>query len=75
MLSPQGWRCENCRRPGTEVNVDLIQPPVHTDVYDRYRENALRKLVGLTESLLDNHKLSKSIFLRQWFCKEIFRDW
>uniref|UniRef100_A0A8B9LQE4 Fibronectin n=1 Tax=Astyanax mexicanus TaxID=7994 RepID=A0A8B9LQE4_ASTMX len=40
----QGWRCENCRRPGAEVNVDLIQPPIHTDVYDRYRENALRKL-------------------------------
>uniref|UniRef100_A0A8B9LQP8 Fibronectin n=1 Tax=Astyanax mexicanus TaxID=7994 RepID=A0A8B9LQP8_ASTMX len=27
----QGWRCENCRRPGAEVNVDLIQPPIHTD--------------------------------------------
>ncbi|XP_066542090.1 fibronectin 1a isoform X2 [Hoplias malabaricus] len=40
----QGWRCENCRRPGGDVSVDLIQPPVHTDVYDRYRENALRKL-------------------------------
>ncbi|KTG01456.1 hypothetical protein cypCar_00014182 [Cyprinus carpio] len=40
----QGWRCENCRRPGAEVDVDLIQPPVRTDAYDRYRENALRKL-------------------------------
>ncbi|KAL7865496.1 hypothetical protein SRHO_G00107430 [Serrasalmus rhombeus] len=40
----QGWRCENCRRPGAEVDVDLIQSPVHPDVYDRYRENALRKL-------------------------------
>ncbi|XP_029314550.1 fibronectin 1a [Cottoperca gobio] len=41
----QGWRCENCRRPGghTDVNADLLQP-VHTDVFDRYRENALRKL-------------------------------
>lgn len=58
MLSRQGWRCENCRRPGAEVNIDLIQPPVRTDVYDRYRENALRKLVGLTESSLYNLKLS-----------------
>ncbi|XP_067299569.1 fibronectin 1a isoform X2 [Pseudorasbora parva] len=40
----QGWRCENCRRPGAEVDADLIQPPVHTDAFDRYRENALRKL-------------------------------
>ncbi|KAI4805347.1 hypothetical protein KUCAC02_009970 [Chaenocephalus aceratus] len=41
----QGWRCENCRRPGTHTDVDagLLQP-VHTDVSDRYRENALRKL-------------------------------
>ncbi|XP_075965743.1 fibronectin-like [Anarhichas minor] len=41
----QGWRCENCRRPGgpTDVDADLLQP-VHTDVFDRYRENALRKL-------------------------------
>ncbi|XP_065148945.1 fibronectin 1a isoform X2 [Paramisgurnus dabryanus] len=40
----QGWRCENCRRPGAEVDMDLIQPPVRTDAFDRYRENALRKL-------------------------------
>ncbi|KAK9969618.1 hypothetical protein ABG768_027777 [Culter alburnus] len=40
----QGWRCENCRRPGAEVDVDLIHPPVRTDAFDRYRENALRKL-------------------------------
>ncbi|CAL1582699.1 unnamed protein product [Knipowitschia caucasica] len=41
----QGWRCENCRRPAvnTDVEADLMQP-VHTDVFDRYRENALRKL-------------------------------
>ncbi|KAK5861382.1 hypothetical protein PBY51_022785 [Eleginops maclovinus] len=41
----QGWRCENCRRPGTHTDVDagLLQP-IHTDVFDRYRENALRKL-------------------------------
>uniref|UniRef100_A0A668AUF8 Fibronectin n=1 Tax=Myripristis murdjan TaxID=586833 RepID=A0A668AUF8_9TELE len=43
----QGWRCENCRRPGgqTEVDVDVLQP-VSSDAYDRYRENALRKLVS-----------------------------
>ncbi|XP_026128055.1 fibronectin-like isoform X18 [Carassius auratus] len=40
----QGWRCENCRRPGVEVDADLVQPPVRSDAYDRYRENALRKL-------------------------------
>ncbi|XP_028289596.1 fibronectin 1a [Parambassis ranga] len=41
----QGWRCENCRRPGgqTDVDADLLHP-VHSDVFDRYRENALRKL-------------------------------
>ncbi len=47
LLSLQGWRCENCRRPGAEVDADLIQPPVRSDAYDRYRENALRKLVSL----------------------------
>ncbi|XP_061647765.1 fibronectin 1a [Phyllopteryx taeniolatus] len=41
----QGWRCENCRRPGgqTHMEADLLQP-VHSDVFDRYRDNALRKL-------------------------------
>ncbi|XP_034741188.1 fibronectin-like isoform X2 [Etheostoma cragini] len=41
----QGWRCENCRRPGgqTDVDASLLQP-VHSDTFDRYRENALRKL-------------------------------
>ncbi|XP_005743790.1 fibronectin 1a [Pundamilia nyererei] len=41
----QGWRCENCRRPGgqPELEADLLQP-VRPDVFDRYRENALRKL-------------------------------
>ncbi|XP_041662547.1 fibronectin 1a [Cheilinus undulatus] len=41
----QGWRCENCRRPGvhTDVNADLLHP-VSPDVFDRYRENARRKL-------------------------------
>ncbi|XP_041857685.1 fibronectin 1a [Melanotaenia boesemani] len=41
----QGWRCENCRRPGgqIEVEADLLQP-VPSDAFDRYRENALRKL-------------------------------
>ncbi|KAK6309500.1 hypothetical protein J4Q44_G00193810 [Coregonus suidteri] len=42
----QGWRCENCRRPGaqTEVDVALLQPQIHQDAFDRYRENALKKL-------------------------------
>nr|XP_020494095.1 fibronectin-like [Labrus bergylta] len=41
----QGWRCENCRRPGvhTDLDADLLHP-VSPDVFDRYRENALRKL-------------------------------
>ncbi|XP_064166729.1 fibronectin-like isoform X1 [Anguilla rostrata] len=39
----QGWRCENCRRPGGDVNVDLVHP-VRTDVVDRYRQNTLRKV-------------------------------
>nr|XP_057938571.1 fibronectin-like isoform X2 [Doryrhamphus excisus] len=41
----QGWRCENCRRPGgpSDVEADVLHP-VHSDVFDRYRENALRKL-------------------------------
>ncbi|XP_056144815.1 fibronectin-like isoform X2 [Lampris incognitus] len=41
----QGWRCENCKRPGgkTDVDVDLMQP-ISSDAFDRYRENALRKL-------------------------------
>ncbi|XP_076120561.1 fibronectin 1a [Alosa pseudoharengus] len=39
----QGWRCENCRRPGADIDADLLQP-IHTDAFDRYRENALRKL-------------------------------
>ncbi|CAB1346900.1 unnamed protein product [Coregonus sp. 'balchen'] len=42
----QGWRCENCRRPGaqTEVDVDLLDSQIHQDAFDRYRENALKKL-------------------------------
>ncbi|KAJ8350301.1 hypothetical protein SKAU_G00254310 [Synaphobranchus kaupii] len=39
----QGWRCDNCLRPGGDVNVDLLQP-VRTDVKDRYRDNTLRKV-------------------------------
>ncbi|KAJ3614235.1 hypothetical protein NHX12_017809 [Muraenolepis orangiensis] len=40
----QGWRCGNCKRPGgqTDVEVDLLQPT--PNAFDRYRENALRKL-------------------------------
>uniref|UniRef100_A0A6Q2X1N7 Fibronectin n=1 Tax=Esox lucius TaxID=8010 RepID=A0A6Q2X1N7_ESOLU len=42
----QGWRCENCRRPGgqTEVEVDVLHPQIPQDAFDRYRENALKKL-------------------------------
>ncbi|KAJ8383583.1 hypothetical protein AAFF_G00216560 [Aldrovandia affinis] len=39
----QGWRCENCRRPGGDVNVDLLQP-VRTDVINRYRDSTLHKV-------------------------------
>lgn len=45
-VSKQGWRCENCKRPGsTEVNADVLHP-VPSDAFDRYRENALRKMVS-----------------------------
>lgn len=44
----QGWRCESCRRPGvqTDVEADLLHP-THSDAFNRYRENALRKLVSI----------------------------
>uniref|UniRef100_A0A3Q3N6I3 Fibronectin n=1 Tax=Labrus bergylta TaxID=56723 RepID=A0A3Q3N6I3_9LABR len=49
----QGWRCENCRRPGvhTDLDADLLHP-VSPDVFDRYRENALRKLVSISQDCL-----------------------
>uniref|UniRef100_A0AAY4DTK0 Fibronectin n=1 Tax=Denticeps clupeoides TaxID=299321 RepID=A0AAY4DTK0_9TELE len=39
----KGWRCESCRRPGAEVDADLLHP-VNVDAYNRYRENTLRKV-------------------------------
>uniref|UniRef100_A0A8B9KAV1 Fibronectin n=1 Tax=Astyanax mexicanus TaxID=7994 RepID=A0A8B9KAV1_ASTMX len=39
----QGWRCENCRRPGAEIDAGLLKP-VSSDVYNRYREGTLRKV-------------------------------
>ncbi|XP_005801284.1 fibronectin-like [Xiphophorus maculatus] len=41
----QGWRCENCRRPGGQTNVEAeVLQPGGLDAFQRYRENALRKL-------------------------------
>lgn len=37
--SCQGWRCENCRRPGADVDDSLVQPV-------RYTNDKLRKLVS-----------------------------
>uniref|UniRef100_A0AAR2KB67 Fibronectin n=1 Tax=Pygocentrus nattereri TaxID=42514 RepID=A0AAR2KB67_PYGNA len=39
----QGWRCENCRRPGAEVDAGLLKP-VHSDTYSRYRDGTVRKV-------------------------------
>ncbi|XP_072513132.1 fibronectin 1b isoform X2 [Salminus brasiliensis] len=39
----QGWRCENCRRPGAEIEAGLLKP-VSSDTYNRYREGTLRKV-------------------------------
>ncbi|KAL4635800.1 fibronectin-like [Arapaima gigas] len=39
----QGWRCENCHRPGGDVDADVVQP-ARSKVFDRYRDNTLRKV-------------------------------
>ncbi|XP_036419940.1 fibronectin 1b isoform X2 [Colossoma macropomum] len=39
----QGWRCENCRRPGAEVDAGLLKP-VRSDAYSRYHEGTVRKV-------------------------------
>ncbi|XP_030198504.1 fibronectin 1a [Gadus morhua] len=38
----QGWRCGNCKTPGVQTDVDVLLPA--PNAFDRYRENALRKL-------------------------------
>ncbi|XP_035390900.1 fibronectin 1b isoform X2 [Electrophorus electricus] len=39
----QGWRCENCRRPGAEIDASLLQP-VHSDKLSLSRDSTLRKV-------------------------------
>ncbi|XP_076879381.1 fibronectin 1b isoform X3 [Brachyhypopomus gauderio] len=39
----QGWRCENCRRPGAEIDASLLQP-VHSDKLSPHRDGTLRKV-------------------------------
>uniref|UniRef100_A0A8C9TVG3 Fibronectin n=1 Tax=Scleropages formosus TaxID=113540 RepID=A0A8C9TVG3_SCLFO len=36
----QGWRCENCQRPGANIDTSLSQP-LSPDILDRYRVNTL----------------------------------
>lgn len=39
----QGWRCENCRKPGPDIDASPLQPV-------RYRDDRLHKLVGWLSS-------------------------
>lgn len=61
----QGWRCENCRRPGgqADVNADVLHPGP-SDAFDKYRENALRKLVS-SQKRLNHRSLLRNCFYPQ----------
>ncbi|XP_066518052.1 fibronectin 1b isoform X2 [Hoplias malabaricus] len=39
----QGWRCENCRKPGAEVDASVLKP-VYSDTYSQYRDGTLRRV-------------------------------
>lgn len=52
--SQQGWRCENCRRPGADVGSSLLQPV-------RYGDDKLRKTVSRINGFLTFIKINSSI--------------